>query len=571
MALSEDGLSSFQADAGAPPLVERSIGRALDEAARDAPEQEAVVVSGFEDLGFSGRRRYGELCRDAEDVARALVGSGLSPGDRVAIWAPNVPSWLVVEFGAAKAGLVLVPLNPTYKAAEVRYLLADTGARALFLLPRFRQFAPIEELARVRRELPALEHVVSIEGEAAAGSLSYADFLDLGSDVGDDELRRVEEAVGPSALAQIQYTSGTTGRPKGAMLTHFGLLNNARQFAARWRVTQADRWANALPLFHTAGCAMVTLACVEQRATHCPAVWFDPRRVLSIVEEERCSIVETVPTMVTALLEAQRREPRELRSLRIVGTGGAPVPAALGRRVRAELGTELRSVYGLTETSPLVSAAPLEAPGDSGYETAGPPLGHTSVRIVDPSGRPVPVGHPGELQVRGYLVMAGYLNRPEATAEVLDEEGWFSTGDLARSDADGWLRIVDRMKDVVIRGGENLYPAEIEASIAEHPLVAEVCVVGVPDDYYGEEACAVVRLLAGAGLDEEELRRFLSARVTHQKVPRHVLFVEAFPTTESGKIKRRDVAERVRRELVEEVGSPARGGREWSGGGSEGA
>jgi fatty-acyl-CoA synthase len=366
----------------------------------------------------------------------------------------------VVEFAAAKAGLVLVTMNPTYRSAEASYVLGDTDARVLFMLPRIRHFDLAGELAQVRGQLAALRHVVALGEDAGGeGMEAYPDFVARGDEIGAAALAARQAAVSPDAIAQIQYTSGTTGRPKGAMLTHAGLLNDARQFAARWEVTAAERWANPMPLFHTAGCAMVTLGCVANRATQCLAVWFDPGRVLQLVEAERCTIVETVPTMVTALLECQREQHRNLQSLRLVGTGGAPVPAVLGRRAAAELGAGLRSVYGLTETSPLVAAAPARAADERGWETAGPPLPYTDVRIVDSEFRDVPVGEPGQVQVRGYLVMAGYLNRPDATREVIDDQGWFSTGDIGRFDADGWLSIVDRSKDVIIRGGEKVIPA----------------------------------------------------------------------------------------------------------------
>jgi fatty-acyl-CoA synthase len=560
MGLTPDGLSVWEPEPGPLPLVDTAIGDALDEAARDAPEREAVVVCGFADLGFDLRWSYRELREAADRLARALIGAGLAPGERVAIWAPNIGPWLVVEFAAAKAGLVLVTMNPTHRAAEARYVLSDTEARALFLLPRIRHFDLAAELAQVRGELGCLRHVVSLAGDGG-GAESLAGFLARGDRVDDAALAARQAAVRAGDVAQIQYTSGTTGRPKGAMLTHAGLLNDARQFAARWQVSAAERWANPMPLFHTAGCAMVTLACVANRATHCLAVWFDPARVLQLVEAERCTIVETVPTMVTALLDCQREQRRDLSSLRLVGTGGAPVPAVLGRRVQAELGAQLRSVYGLTETSPLVAAAPAGAADERGYQTAGPPLPYTAIRLVDSELRAVPVGRPGQVQVRGYPVMTGYLNRPDATREVIDDHGWFSTGDIGRFDAEGWLSIVDRVKDVIIRAGENLYPAEIEAVIAEHPAVAEACVVGVPDHYYGEEACAVIRRRAGASLAPAELREFVRARVSHQKVPRHVLFVDAFPTTASGKIRKRDVAARARDGLqsVAETPTPAEG------------
>jgi fatty-acyl-CoA synthase len=564
--LTAGGLSVWEAEPGPLPLVDDTIGGLLDDAAREAPLREAVVVSGFADLGFDVRWTYAELRGAADRLARALICAGLAPGDRVAIWAPNVAEWLVVEFAVAKADLVLVTINPTYRAGEAEYVLADTQARALFYLPRFRHFDLAAELAQIHGRLGALKHVVALGPRSAAQvGESYAAFLERAEQADTGVLVARQAAVRPQDVAQIQYTSGTTGWSKGAMLTHQGLVNNARQFAARWEVSSAERWANPMPLFHTAGCAMVTLACVANRATHCLAVWFDPARVLDLVETERCTILETVPTMVSALLDAQRERRRDLASLRLVGTGGAPVPAALGWRVAAEFGTRLRSVYGLTETSPLVAAAPAGARGERGWDSAGPPLPYTSVRIVGADAKPVPVGQPGQVQVRGYLVMTGYLNRPEATRDVIGTDGWFSTGDIGHFDAEGWLRIVGRSKDVIIRGGENLYPAEIESIIVEHPAVAEACVVGVPDDYYGEEACAVVRRQPGSALDPDQLRRFIRDRVTHQKVPRHVLFVESFPTTASGKIRKAEVA-RYACDRVQALPTPSAGSLEGTAG-----
>ena len=481
-------------------------------------------------------------------MARALMADGVVPGDRVALWAPNVPYWIVIELAVAKAGAVLVPLNPTYRAAEAGYILADTGATLVFLQPQLRQFDIAAEFRRLADADPRLRAVTL----AAREDLTTIEhYLDRASEVSHEALAARQRQVSAYDPAQIHYTSGTTGAPKGAVLSHHSLVNDARLFADRWRVGPTDRWANPLPLFHTAGCAMVTLACIATTATHCLAVWFDADRIRTTVERQRCTLLETVPTMVTAILTRQAQTPADLSSLRLIGTGGAPVTPELGRRVRGELGTELRAVYGLTETAPLISAGRLDAPGDTGWTTAGPPLPHADVRIADvDTGEPVPLGQLGELHVRGYLVMAGYLNRPEATQQTIDGDGWLRTGDIARLTVAGDIQIVDRIKDIIIRGGENLYPAEIEAVIGHHPEVLESCVVGVPDDYFGEEAFAVVRLRTSGSTSAQGLREFLRTQVTHQKVPRYVAFVDEFPTTGSGKILKRDVADDCARRLA---------------------
>jgi fatty-acyl-CoA synthase len=345
--------------------------------------------------------------------------------------------------------------------------------------------------------------------------------------------------VSAQDVAQIQYTSGTTGRPKGAELTHLGIVNNARQSAALWRVGPDDRWCNPLPLFHTAGCAMLALGAVAAGATHLPLIRFDPERVLATIETERATIVETVPTILTALLDRQQVVGADLSSLRLVGTSGAPTPRDLGTRCADEWQVPLRVLYGSTEVSPTASGTALDEPGDLGWTTVGRPLPGTEVRVVDPrTGQTLALDQPGELQVRGYQVMAGYHDRPDATAGAITADGWYRTGDLARLDADGYLHIVGRLRDVIIRGGENLYPAEIEEVLRTNPAVADAAVIGVPDPFFGEEACAVVVARDGAAIDGDDLRQWARERMTHQKVPRYVSVVAALPQTASGKVQK---------------------------------
>ncbi len=540
-----DDWSWWLPEAGPVELADLTVAGLLAAAAADSGDRDAVIVSAYPDLSLNVRWTYRDLHDRARHLARALIGAGVATGDRVALWAPNVPDWLVTEFAVAMAGAVLVPVNPTYRRDELRHVLADSGATACLFLPAFARLDLWPELAAIGADLPALRLIVSL-GDPVGDVPGLAGFLAGATPVGEADLDRRTAAVRTGDVAQIQYTSGTTGRPKGATLTHHGIVNNARQSAALWRIGPDDRWCNPLPLFHTAGCAMLALGAVAARAAHLPLVRFDAGKVLTTIETERCTVLEVVPTILTALTEAQRGRGADLTSLRLVGTSGAPTPGRLGRICRDEWGVPLRVLYGSTEVSPTVSGTGLDEPGDLGWTTVGRVLPWAEARITDPAtGEVVPVGQRGELQVRGYLVMREYHGRPEASAEAISPDGWFRTGDLATIDAGGYLRIVGRLKDVIIRGGENIYPAEIEDLIRGYPGVRDAAVIGVPDPFFGEEACAVVSALDGAEIDGEALRGWLAVRVSHQKVPRYVLALPHLPQTASGKIQKYLLREQV--------------------------
>jgi fatty-acyl-CoA synthase len=537
--------SRWDREAASPAIADKTIGRLLDEVVESFGGQEAIVSVGQPTQTLDVRWTYRDLRDRVERAARALLATGLEPHDRVAIWAANCPDWLVIEFAAAKAGLVLVTVNPTLKADEVFFILDDADVRALFYMPQVRYFDLAAQLQPIRSRLKVMHSVFSLAGADSAESFEH--FLNLSDSVSATDLAEREKAVDAHDIAQIQYTSGTTGRPKGAQIEHRGLVNNARLFAQRWRVTSEDRWCNPMPLFHTAGCGMVTLGSMAFAACHLPVAWFDADLVLDIIQREAATIVETVPTMLLALLDRSRETGQTPRSLRLVGIGGAPTPPDLGPRVREEWGAELRIVYGLTETSPLITAVGIDDEEKRLFTTVGRPLPEVDVKIVDNRGKVVSTGEPGELCANGYLVMRGYLNRPEATAEVKDANGWFHTGDVATMDDEGFVRIVGRVKDVIIRGGENLYPAEIESVLLQHPAVMDVAIVGVPDSYYGEEACAAVRV--SSQIRAEELQEWLRERVSHQKVPRYVVLVSDFPLTASGKVQKYRLREQVALEL----------------------
>lgn len=525
----DTSLSWWLAERGSP-LADLTVGAVLDRAADRAPDRLAVVLSAYSDLGLNVRWTYHDLLVRANGLAEELRRAGIGRGDRVAIWSPNVPQWVQAEFAVAKTGATVVTINPTFKATEAAFVLEDSAAVGCLFLPQFGSFDIWSQLRNIMPRLDTLRFAWSL-GEQVSDLPAVDEFPPC-------EQFDSGHAVAPSDIAQIQYTSGTTGRPKGAMLSHRSLVNNALLTMDRWRVGPGDVWCNPMPFFHTTGCGMMTLGIAGVGATHCPIVWFDADRVLDTIERERCTLVETVPTTLLALLDRQRARPRDLKALRVVGTSGAPVPRVLAERVPTELGAELRVLYGLTEASPTISCTMPEDPSETVAVTVGRPLPWTDVRIVDQAGTVVPTGVPGELQARGYLVMAGYLNQPEATSAAVDGEGWLRSGDIATMSEDGYISIAARVKDVVIRGGENIYPAEVEDLLRDCEDVVDACVVGVPDPFFGEEACAFVILCDGAVLDETALRAKLRASVSHQKVPRYLLATDSFPKTASGKIRR---------------------------------
>jgi fatty-acyl-CoA synthase len=505
------------------PVLETTVGGVLRAAAAAAPDAPAMVA-GVPDPAARRRWTHAELLADAEQAARALA-SRFVPGERVAVWAPNLPEWVILEYAAALAGLVLVTVNPAYRAAELAYVLNQSGAAGLFLVPEFR--SPMAQyLDEARPKVPGLREVVFLT--------NWADFL--ASAPADAALPE----VGPDDLAQIQYTSGTTGFPKGAELHHRGLTNNARFYAKRIGLRAGEVYVNPMPLFHTAGCAMGVLGAVQCRAVHVPVLAFDPGLLLELCETERAAVFGGVPTMMIAMLDHADYGRRDLSSLRVAVSGGSPVPPGLVRRVEDQLGVKFSIVFGTTECSPLLTQVKLDDEPDDRAETLGTPLPQTEIQITSPAtAELVPTGDVGELCARGYMVMRGYHGAPEATAEAIDADGWYHTGDLASIDARGYLRIEGRIKDMIIRGGENIYPREIEDVLFAHPGVAEVAVVGVPDPAWGEVVAAFVRPAPGQPAPTPDgLRAHCRQKLAPYKTPLHWVFVDAFPLTPSGKIQK---------------------------------
>jgi len=513
------------------PVVDMTVGDLLREAVAAAPDRTALVA-GVPDA--AGRRRwtYAQLLADAERTARALLGR-FERGERVAIWAPNIPQWVIFEMAAGLAGIVLVAVNPAYRPAELTYVLRQSRSSGIFFMREFRGNPMAASVEQARPELEDLREAVSFD--------EWDDFVATGS------TNRALPVVRPDDPAQIQYTSGTTGFPKGAHLHHRGIVNNARFTAERFEVPDGASWLNPMPLFHTGGCVLAALGALWARATHIPVVAFDPGLVLELIETERVDVMGGVPTMLIAMMEHPDFTTRDLSSLRSVLSGGATVPAELVRRIESTLGVRFGIVYGQTEASPVITQTRLDDTPADKAETIGQPQPQQEVKVVDPvTGAIVPPGAVGEICSRGYNTMLGYFEMPEATAETIDGEGWLHTGDLGTMDERGYLRIEGRLKDMVIRGGENLYPREIEELLFTHPAVADVAVVGVPDDTWGEELAAVVRRAPGhAEVTEQELRSFVRERLAPQKAPRLWAFVDELPLTPSGKVQKFVLRERL--------------------------
>jgi fatty-acyl-CoA synthase len=509
------------------PVLETTVGGVLREAAAAGPDMLAMV-GGVPDPGLRRRWTYAELLAEAEQAARALTAR-FSPGERVAVWAPNLPEWVILEYAAGLAGLVLVTVNPALRAAELRYVLNQSGAAGIFLVPEFR--SPMADfLAEVRPDVPSLREVVFFTG--------WAEFLDSAP------AQAALPEVRAGDIAQIQYTSGTTGFPKGAELHHRGLTNNARFWAGRMGLRPGEAYVNPMPLFHAAGCGMGVLGAAQSLVVNVPVLAFDPALVLELMEAERAAVFAGVPTMMIAMLGHPDIGRRDLSSLRAAVSGGSPVPAGLVRRVEEQLGIRFSIVFGTTECSPLVTQVRLDDSEPDRAETLGTALPQTEIMIAPVDGRadgggPVPVGQPGELCARGYAVMRGYHDAPGATAAAIDAGGWYHTGDLASLDSRGYLRIEGRIKDMIIRGGENIYPREIEDVLFGHPAIAEAVVIGVPDEKWGEVVAAFLRPAPGQPAPSPaELRAYCRERLAPYKTPLHWTFMDAFPMTSSGKIQK---------------------------------
>jgi fatty-acyl-CoA synthase len=525
------------------PLLGETIGANLERTVGRLADAEALVCR-----HQSVRWSYRELNERVDALARGLVAAGLQTGDRLGIWSPNCAEWVLVQFATAKAGVILVNINPAYRAIELAYALRRSGCRMLVAARSFKTSDYAAMIEEVRDGLPDLAGVVFL------GSPEW-ERLAAGEEATGRELRARADALQFDDPINIQYTSGTTGFPKGATLSHHNILNNGFFVAQACGYTEADRVCIPVPFYHCFGMVMGNLACTIHGACMViPGPSFEPRHVLEAVTAERCTSLYGVPTMFIAELAEPDFASFDLTSLRTGIMAGSPCPAHVMRRVITEMHMEEVTIcYGMTETSPVSTQTARGDELERRVGTVGRVHPHVEIKLVDPAtGRMVEHGEPGELCTRGYSVMLGYWEQPGDTAEAIDRAGWMHTGDLATMDEAGYVRIVGRSKDMIIRGGENVYPREIEEFLYTYPGVADVQVVGIPDERYGEDIVAFVRPEAGAQLDEDALREHCRARIAHYKVPRHVRFVTEFPMTVTGKVQKFKLRQQAIAELSRE-------------------
>ena len=541
------------------PLIGKTIGAYLDDIAVRHADREALVVA-HQDVRWTYRQFHEKVNR----LAAGLLKLGLVPGDRIGIWAQNCSEWVLTQFATAKAGLVMVNINPAYRRAELEYVLDKVQCSALILAPSFKSSDYIgmlqdvvPELARSApgrlqaQKLPRLRHVIQLGSEPTPGMHIFDAVAESASDADLEQLERLAATLQFDDAVNIQFTSGTTGAPKGATLTHHNILNNGFFIGEAMRLTERDRLCIPVPLYHCFGMVLGNLACVTHGAAMVyPGEGFDPKAVLDTVQAEKCTGLHGVPTMFIAILDHPDFASYDLSGLRTGIMAGSPCPIEVMNRVISQMHMkEITIAYGMTETSPVSFQSSVEDPVGLRVSTVGRVHPHLEVKIVDAEGRIVPRGEKGELLTRGYSVMPGYWGDEEKTRESIDAARWMHTGDLAVIDDDGFCSIVGRSKDMVIRGGENIYPREVEEYLYRHPKVLDVQCVGVPDAKYGEELCACIILRPGMQADADEIRAFCNGQIAHYKVPRYIRFVESFPMTVTGKIQKYLLRQQVTTEL----------------------
>lgn len=532
-----------------PWVNDLTIDQVLRQTAAKYPNHDALV---FPQQKY--RLTWREFAAAVDRAARGLMAAGLNRGDHFGVWATNIPEWVILQFATARIGVVLVTINPAYRTRELEFAIKQSDIRGLALIDLFKTSNYFDMLREICPELnssqtgriasanfPKLNFVVRLRGDDLPGSLAWQEFLAAGKSVTDAQMAERSRSLKPDDPINLQYTSGTTGNPKGALLTHRGLLLNAYYSGECQRLTAADRICIPVPLYHCFGCVLGTLCCaVFGAAMVFPAESFGTSPTLAAIGAERCTSVYGVPTMFIGLLESPDYPATDTSSLRTGIMAGAPCPIELMKRVTNEMGArEITIGYGQTEASPLITMTRADDPLELRVSTVGRVLPGIDVKIVDPAtGAELPDNTSGELCNRGHNMMLGYYNMPERTAEAIDPDGWLHTGDLALRRPDGYLKITGRLKDMIIRGGENISPREIEEILHQHPQVEDVYVVGVPDHRWGEETLACIRLRADAAVTDEEIRQFCRTRLAHFKVPKYVQFVESFPTTVTGKVQK---------------------------------
>lgn len=554
---------SYLCGQASKPLLYETIGQCFDRIAATYPDREALVVR-HQDIRWT----FSEYQKEINALATGLLKQGIKPGDRVGIWSPNRYEWCLTQFATAKIGAIMVCINPAYRLYELEYSLNKVECSAIITAESFKTSEYLKMLQELAPELASCEpgqlrsaklpHLTTVirMGEAKTpGMMNFAEVCASGTETEAAELERLSGTLQPDDPINIQFTSGTTGSPKGATLTHFNILNNGFQVAEGMQFTEEDRLCIPVPLYHCFGMVMGNLACLSQGATAVfPSDAFEPVSVLETIAAEKCTALHGVPTMFIAELETPDFDKYDVSSLRTGIMAGGPCPAEVMKRLIAKMNmSEITIMYGQTETSPVNHMTAIDAPLNKRVETVGKVGPHQEIKIVDSEGKVVPLGEKGELCCRGYSVMQGYWNDEEKTADTIDAANWLHSGDLATMDEEGYVQIVGRIKDMIIRGGENVYPREVEEFLYTHPAIQEVQVFGIPHEKYGEEVCAWVQLREGESSTEEDIKAYCKDKITHFKVPRIIRFVDEYPMTVTGKIQKFKMRDAMVAELEKEA------------------
>lgn len=564
MAISNN-LAHWEAEAFGTELIELTLGDLLDQRAAEVPDKEALVYS-YPEIGLDLRMNYRQYRNVVNQLAKGLMALGIEKGDHIAVWATNVPEWVFLELAVSKIGGVLVTINTNYRAAEIEYALRQGDIKALFMIEELRGFSYLEAVYSIAPELksladplnqelssenlPRLKRVVLIGKEPKPGVSLYSQITALADQVSDAELKARQATVGVHDVVQMQYTSGTTGFPKAVMLTHYSLVNQSHIACSRGALTADERYVTSMPYFHIAGSLGAIVYSLFLGCTLIPLIAFDPAKQLELFEKEKGTFTFAVPTMLVAMLNHPRFAEFNLSSLKNIFTGATPVPVIVMEQIKDRIGADCSIVFGMTETTGAVTQSFYSDSFELKSATVGLTIPHTEIKMVNPAtGETCQCGESGELWTRGYANMVGYYNMPDKTAETLDADGWLHSGDLATMRPDGYINIVGRVKDMIIRGGENIYPAEIEAFLMRHPQIAEAQIVGIPDQFMGEEVCALIRLKPGETVTEDQLREHCKASIARHKVPKHFRFIEAFPLTASGKVQKFVLRDQLIKEL----------------------
>ena len=539
---------SYYCGASTTQIIYETIGGFFDRVAEKYPDNKALILR-HQGVEWT----YAELQHRVDQLASGLLALGIAPGDRVGIWGPNSAEWVLTQLATAKIGAIMVCINPAYRLYELEYALNKVECKALITDESFKTSDYLGMLNRLAPELeycapgalastklPKLKHVIRMGTSSSAGMHNFDQICELATDADRAALLRLQTQLKPDDAINIQFTSGTTGNPKGATLSHCNILNNGYLTGEAMRLTPADKLCIPVPLYHCFGMVLAVLACVSHGATMVfPGEAFDPQQTLQTVQDERCTALHGVPTMFITELDHPNFSSFDLSSLRTGIMAGAPCPIEVMKRVISDMHMrDILIAYGQTELSPINN---ITLPDDSlerRTETVGRAMPWVEVKVIDEAGHVVPVGEKGEICTRGYSVMQGYWNDPEKTAETIDAAGWLHSGDIATMDAFGYVRIVGRIKDMIIRGGENVYPREVEEFLYQHPAISEVQVFGIPDKKMGEEVCAWVQVNEGATLSADDIKAFCKDQITHFKIPRHIRFVSEYPMTVTGKIQK---------------------------------